>query len=344
MILFFICRHLSGDDGDVYWRLDLLKTHLSAELTMPYFSPARCGGFHLAADAHDLIFSIYMLLRLIIPNSMWAIKIGNLILSVILVSGIYQWLKLFQIRNRNVRVFTAFLSAFAGYWMVNLTQGGHVWGHGFAYTPWILVYVEKILRNPVQWTQKYLRRIFVLIFLFFLLINSGYYWLQVAVPILIIRFILEIIWPPENIIGRLKRTSMLGLIGLCAILLSWPRLGGVFEFQIRKFPRLDAPHFPIIHDIGMLLQAYWISFFDGNVVKKAISVPMLNVWWDYCDFIGLTALIPLTIGVFTIKNVFKNKLFIALALATIYQFFLTYSVWIAEFVRVILPPFKQIMW
>ena len=56
IFLFFIIKGLGGDSGNVAWRLSLTRFHLIHQFAMPYFSPAHCGGFHLAADAQDLIF------------------------------------------------------------------------------------------------------------------------------------------------------------------------------------------------------------------------------------------------------------------------------------------------
>ena len=68
--IFFISRELSGDLYNVEWRFSLVKTHLAHELSMRYFTPVHCGGFHLAADAQDFIFTLYTLVSFIIPNAL----------------------------------------------------------------------------------------------------------------------------------------------------------------------------------------------------------------------------------------------------------------------------------
>ena len=344
-IVFFMIKDLNGDDGDVYWRFNLLKVHLANDFAMPYFTPARCGGFHLAADAHDLIFSLYMLISFLIPNTVWAIKISNLLLSIILATGVYLWLKYFNIQNQMVRIFVGIIAVVSGYWVINLTQGGHVWAHGFAYTPWIMYYIEMLFEQKPGWKKDYLVKAFTLIILFFLLINSGYYWLQVAVPMIGLRFIAEFLITKESRWEQLKRLGIILFLGFFAILLSFPRLGGIFEFQLLKFPRLGGSidHFPLIEDTRKLLEAYWKSFFDASAIGGRRN-KFLGVWWDYSDFIGLTALIPLGLGFFRFKELFRSKAFVGLLLASLFQFGMTRSHYVADALRTILPLYKQITW
>jgi len=40
---------------------------------MPYITPARCGGWLLAANAQGLIFTIYTFISFIIPNAFWVV-------------------------------------------------------------------------------------------------------------------------------------------------------------------------------------------------------------------------------------------------------------------------------
>ena len=148
LVFFFLIKDLKGDSDHVLWRFNATKMHLSSECSMPYFTPVRCGGFHLAADTHDLIFSIYMLMSFIIPSTPWAIKLSNFLLSILLATGIYLWLKHFGITNQTVRIYTGILVSISGYWVCHLVDGGHVWAHGLAYTPFIMILIEDLLQIP----------------------------------------------------------------------------------------------------------------------------------------------------------------------------------------------------
>jgi len=347
-VLFFLIKDLSGDISDIFWRFALTKTHLASEFTMPYFTPARCGGFLLAADAQDLIFTFYSFISFLIPNIFWAIKLTTFFLSIIFTAGMYFWLPYFRITHSITRLFTALLMSVSGYWVMNITQGGHLWVHGLVYTPWIMILIEDLLAMPPLRERRYILRILALSGLFFLLINSGYYWLQITVPLIGFRCLTELMLAQKPIIiKQIKKLGIIAMTGLFAILLSWPRLGGIQAFQLSKFPRLggEISHSGIIENTRLWLELLWKSFFDGNTIIHAIHSPKhLGFMWDYNNFIGLTALIPLLIGLFKIKTLFKSRAFIALFLAGLFQLTMTRTPYAANFLRFLLPIYKQVAW
>ncbi len=345
---FFIVKDLGGDSGNVLWRFDLTKTHLKHEWSMPYFSPAHCGGFHLAADAQDFIFSIYMAVSFLIPNTLFSVKLTNLLLSIILIIGIYKWLGIFNISERFVKLFGGILGAITGYWMVNITQGGHLWAHGFAYTPWILWLVEYFLETKPVLTRPYFAKLLSLMGMFFLLINSGYYWLQVAFPLILSRMF--VFWfsciHSRNMREGLQKTFAIALAGLGGIILSLARLAGVYEFQLKKFPRQGGMvgHMQVIGNNIQLMKAYIVSFFDPALTINAPRDPMMGFMWDHNNYFGVVTVIPLVLGLIALNKVIKNKAFWALVVACLFQVALTRTTHMADLERMIIPIFKQITW
>ena len=51
--LFFLINDFSetADTRDIFWRFSLTKAHLARDGSLPYYTPGKCGGFLLAADA-----------------------------------------------------------------------------------------------------------------------------------------------------------------------------------------------------------------------------------------------------------------------------------------------------
>jgi len=349
LILFFLIENLDGGDlqNHGYWRFNLIKTHLSNELSFPYFTPARCGGFLLMADVHDLSFTPYMLLSFLIPNVIWSIKVTNFLISIFLFTGVSALMKHFGVENKNARIFAGFIVTFSGYWLYHLTWGGHIWGSGFAYLPWILVLIERIFESPIKLEKKYIKSILYLIGLFFLIINSGYWWLQVVAPVVFIRLAVEFFYP-----NRLKQLKKLGLIlsaGLIAIILSLPRLAPIYEFQLKKFPRLGGEgisHFQVIGNTRSLIEFIWRSFFDSSLILNEIHSPkVLGFVWDYNNFIGLCTIIPIVLGLFHIKKLFKHKIFIALLLASLFQLANMRTTYLTDILRDLIPIiYKSITW
>lgn len=348
LVIFFLIKDLGGDIGDVPWRFMLLKLHLSNDFAMPYFTPARCGGFHLAADSHDPLFTIYMMISFFIPNILWAIKFGNLFLSLILAAGIFYWLEHLGVKDKLIRFFIGLLSVFSGYWLINVTTGGHIWAHGYAYTPWVMLLIEILLKKKPSWNRGYMIPVWGLVLFFCLLINSGYYWLQVAVPMIVFRFIAEVLMTKgQQREDQIKRIGIIAVIGLAAILLSWPRLGGIYEFQIKKFPRFKGngiDSWPLINNTWDLAQHYWLSFFNPDTIRGAIKNYHLNVYWDYCNYMGMLSLIPLGLGLLKIKEFIKSRAIMGIAMACIFQFGLIRTMYVSDMQRFFFPLYNQLTW
>ena len=345
-VLLFIIKDIDGDIGNIYWRLTAAKMHLANDFAMPYFTPVRCGGFLLAADAQDFIFSLYMLLNFLIINVVWTFKITNLLLSILLASGVCVWLKYFDIFNPRARLFTGILVSVSGYWVYNMTQSGHAWSHGLAYTPWVMVFIEELLQQKPRKEHSYLLRVWALIAFFFLLINSGYYWLQVAVPMIGARLLTELLAADYEKKEKIKRLGMVIAAGVFALVLSWPRLGGVYEFQFRKFPREGGAvgYMQVMGDTVGVLKTIFISLFDKKIIIDAVGNPCLGFFWDYTMFIGILALPVFLLGLTRAGKFLKSKAFIALFLASVFQFAMTRTTHAVDLVRFFVPIYTQISW
>ena len=345
-ILFFIIKNLGGDIDDVCWRFALTKVHLMTQWQMPYFTPGRCGGFHLAADAQDFIFSAYMLMSFIIPNVTWAIKITTLLLSVVFFGGMFMWLRILGVNNSSARLYGALITVSSGYWVYHMTQAGNLWAHGLVYAPWIMVAIERIFQKSLDNNKRQLN-ILCLIGLLFLLINSGYYWLQTAVPMITARVMVEIFDWRKPVGVRFKEVMTVGLCTLGAIILSLPRLAAIYEFQLKKFPRLggEVSHLQVVGDNPAWLRAWLGSLFDGSIITQAKhSLGMLGYFWDYTNFIGIVAAFFIGIGIVLIRKDNLNKALIALLIAALFQLILTRTTHMGDFIRMICPLYKQITW
>src|SRR3989344_3605127 len=117
LMAFCLFSYIGGDISDTLWRFVLAKVHFANEWSMPYYTPARCGGFLLAADANDLLFTLYMPFSVFVPNVLWAVKITNFVLSMFMALGVFLWLRYFGITNQVVRIFSGILFALSGYWI-----------------------------------------------------------------------------------------------------------------------------------------------------------------------------------------------------------------------------------
>jgi len=345
LLLFFIVKNLGGDSGNVSWRLSLTRFHLVHQFAMPYFSPAHCGGFHLAADAQDLIFTLYTLVASFVPNVDWAVKITNLLASLVLGTGIFVFLGYLGILNLTARIFTAILVVSSGYWVCHMAQGGHAWAHGFAYLPWVLICMEEILRLEIRFDRRYFIFFLSLTGLFFLLINSGYYWLQVAAPVILLRLMIELVLSGRERKIQAFKTGTILLAVFAALTLSFPRLAGVYEFQLKKFPRMGGE----VNPFQIIGGQKWFdltfrSYFDGSIISGNKTDKFMGDPWDYSNFIGLCALLPLVWGLWNCRPWVKSRLFICLALAAMYQLALTQGDPVLCTLRFFVPLFKQITW
>lgn len=342
----FLLSFIGGADLPGYglWWQQLIKKHLLTEWTFPYLTPGRCGGFLLGADAQVYIYSLYIPVHFIIPNVIWSTKITNFLLSGILITGVVLWFSCFNFALRQARIFTACLLALSGYWVFHLSnEGTQLCVHTMAYVPWAMFFIERLFQSTQS--KDNLKYVLGLVLALFLLINSGYYWLQYFPFIVMGRMMVEFISPQKD---RKNVTLVIGLIGLCglwAILLSWPRLGGIYEYQLQNFPRRGdgiVAHMGVVGDTGRLLKALWLSFFDGPMLMRGQGDDSIGGIWEYSNFIGITSLIPILIGLTRIKELMKSKLFWALVVAVIVQLMLIRTTHAADFLRMICPIYKQI--
>ena len=243
-------------------------------------------------------------------------------------------------------MFTGILVSVSGYWVFHLTAAGQLWVHGVAYMPWIMMLMEELLNRRPQIDRGYLIRFFALIFFFFLLINSGYFWLQIAPMIIAGRTISEFIFTRRpQLSEQFKRLGGVLLCGLFAILLSWPRLGAVYEFQLLKFPRLGdhINHMQVIGDTVYLFKTILRSFFDRGYITVPHGEGMLGPgYFEITNFIGLSSVIAVLIGLTSFGRLLKSRLFVGLLFACLVQTCLTRSTHAGDFLRIIAPVYKQI--
>ena len=283
-----------------------------------------------------------MAMNYVVPNIRWAIKITNFLLSIVLALGIYFWLPYFNVVNSSARIIGGLIVIFSGYWVWNMAV--HPWAHGLAYLPWIMICMEELLKRS---SGNQLRKIaFCLIGLLFLLINSGYYWLQVAVPVIAARLIIELFWSTKERATSLKGLFIIGLCAFFAILLSFPRLGGIYAFQLTKFPRLggEVAAMQVLGRNTLWIEMTLRSFFDGRIITQSIHSPCLGYFQDYTNFIGIAAIPFIMIGLVRLKPLLKNKIFIALFLASLFQLAMTRTTHASELLRFLCPLYKQISW
>ncbi len=346
--VFFLGENImSGDfEGSILWQPTVFRTHLLNDFTLPYITPTRCGGWLLLADAQSIIFSIYTIFCYIIPNNVWACKIVNFLISIFFSLGLCIWFKRIGIVDKNTWLFSSLLVIFSGSWLYHMSTGG-IWMHGLAYMPWIMIIIEKLLVIKPCLERHYVALLLLLTALFFLLINSGYMWMQAFIPIIAYRFIVELIFSKKDVFRQSQRLGIIILTGLFAILLSLSRLGGVYEFQATKFPRGGdgiAPHYQVIGHTIYLLEMLFRSFFDSSIVVHRQSHFSLGSMNDYTNFIGIAAIIPLLLGLFEIKKLLRNKIFLTILLASIGHLLVLRTTHVGDLVRMIMPFFKSITW
>lgn len=349
LFTFFILLKVGGDTQLQYvpW-LSLYKIHLLSELSIPYFTPGYCGGYLLAAYPHSLILTPHMLATLVMPNAYWAIKIVNLVITIVFGVGMYSWLKWFGVRNELARTIAALLVTVSGWWVLRMVDAGHLGVSGIAYTPWIMVLIEILLRRRPEPKRGYISLVAALIALFFLLINSVHVWLLTSVPIIAARCVVEIFPAPKR--ASKETFASLGIVvlsGLFAILLSGPRLGGIYEFALTKFPRIGtgiAPHFQVIEDTRLLLTWITRSLFDAKFMVDADANRVLGSYWEYSNFIGLFSVPALILGLLKSKHLLKSRAFTSLLIAALFQLAITRTPYVADLVRYLVPVYKSITW
>ena len=87
----------------------LLRFHLLNEIAIPYFTPAKCAGWVLAAHPKNLLFTTFTPLALLTPNSYTAVKMAHAIHTYAFGTGLYVWFRWFGVKNQIARLFAAVL-------------------------------------------------------------------------------------------------------------------------------------------------------------------------------------------------------------------------------------------
>lgn len=322
----------------------LLRFHLMNELAIPYFTPAKCAGWVLAAHPKNFLFSTFTLLAFLIPNSYTAVKIAHAMHTFAFGTGLYVWFKWLGIKNPVARLFGAVLISFSGYWILKTVPAGHVDVlYGSALAPWILVVFEKLFSEEPKTRNRYLGLFVVLTGLFVLLVNSVY-WLWIVLPLLVARVAIEALYLRKSHARRVLAGFIVMLISsVAAIVLSAPALAGVYEYSMQAFPR-NAEHFQVIGDTRWLFQMLVRSFFDSGIVVNNIHDASLGGPHEYSNFIGLMSLPLMAVGLFRLKTLFRSRAFGALVLAAVFQLLLVRTTHVADLARMVLPVLNSLTW
>ena len=322
----------------------LLRFHLLNEIAIPYFTPAKCAGWVLAAHPKNLLFSTFTLLALLIPNAYTAVKLSHAIHTVAFGTGLYVWFRWFGVKNQIARLFAAVLISFSGYWITKTVSAGHVDVlYGSALAPWILVVIENLLSQEPKTRKRYVGLFVILTGLFVLLVNSVY-WLWIVLPLLVARVVIEALCFRKNQARRvLTGFGVMLVSSVVAVLLSAPALAGVYEYSMQAFPR-NAEHFQVIGDTRWLLEMVMRSFFDSGIVTENRHDGALGGNHEYSNFIGLWSLPLAAVGLFRLKNLFRSRAFGGLMIAAMFQLALVRTTHVADLARLLLPVLNSLTW
>ena len=322
----------------------LLRFHLLNEIAIPYFTPAKCAGWVLAAHPKNLLFSTFTLLALLIPNAYTAVKLSHAIHTVAFGTGLYAWFRWFGVKNQIARLFAAVLISFSGYWITKTVSAGHVDVlYGSALAPWILVVIENLLSQEPKTRKTYVGLLVILTGPFVLLVNSVY-WLWIVLPLLVARVVIEALCFRKDQARRvLTGFGVMLISSVVAVLLSAPALAGVYEFSMQAFPR-NAEHYQVLGDTRPLLEMLVRSFFDSGIVTENRHDGALGGSHEYSNFIGLWSLPLAAVGLFRLKNLFGSRAFGGLVIAAIFQLALVRTTHVADLARLLLPVLNSLTW
>lgn len=322
----------------------LLRFHILNEFAIPYFTPAKCAGWVLAAHPKNFLFSTFTLLAFLIPNSYTAVKMSHAIHTFAFGTGLYAWFRWLGIKNPVARLCGAVLISFSGYWILKTVYVGHVDVlYGSALAPWILVVIENLLSEEPKTRNRYLGLFVVLTGLFVLLVNSVY-WLWIVLPLLVARVVIEVLYFRKSQMWRvLTGFGVMLLSSVVAIVLSAPALAGVYEYSMQAFPR-NAEHFQVLGDTRWLLEMLVRSFFDSRIVVENLPDGVLGGPHEYTNFIGLWSLPLMAVGLFRLKNMLHSRTFVGLVFASIFQLALVRTTHTADLMRMVFPVLNSLTW
>lgn len=342
--IFYLLIPFGGDGtAELVPNFALLRFHLMNELAIPYFTPAKCAGWVLAAHPKNLLLTTFTPLVLLIPNAYTAVKMAHAMHTFAFGTGLYAWFRLLGIKNPVARLFGAVLISFSGYWILKTIGGHQPLLYGSALAPWILVVIENLLSEQPKTRNRYLGLFVVLAGLFVLLVNSVY-WLWIVLPLLVARVIIEVLC-----LRRSRARSVLTGFGVMllssvvAIVLSAPALAGVYEYSMQAFPR-NAEHYQVIGDTRWLLRMLVRSFFDSRSVVENLPDGALGSRNEYSNFIGLISLPLMAVGLFRIKTLLRSRAFGGLVVAAVFQLLLVRTTHVADLARMVLPVLNSLTW
>ena len=342
-IIYFLMPFGGDGTAELVPQFALLRFHLLNEVAIPYFTPAKCAGWVLAAHPKNLLFSTFTLLALLIPNAYTAVKLSHAIHTVAFGTGLYAWFRWFGIKTPAPRLFAALLLSMCGYWVLK-THGGHQpLLYGSALAPWILVVIENLLSQEPKTRKRYVGLFVILTGLFVLLVNSVY-WLWIVLPLLVARVVIEALCFRKVQARRvLTGFGVMLVSSVVAVLLSAPALAGVYEFSMQAFPR-NSEHYQVLGDTRWLLEMLVRSFFDSGILIEARLDGTLGMTHEYTNFIGLLSLPLAAVGLFRLKNLSGSRAFGGLVIAAIFQLALVRTTHVADLARMVLPVLNSLTW
>lgn len=349
LFLFYGAGQAGGDFEVLILSLFISKIHLLHSFEFPFLTPFLCGGFLLGSDPQNLLFSVFTPFLFIFRDPHFAGQMGILLCAILFTWGMERWLKCFGIRDRRARLATGTLAACSGYLFGHWQVEGHLSSHGIAYLPWFFYFLERrfALSREARWGRW---NLLGLSLVGFLLVNSGYQWIQVFLPLALGRFGAEFFRAYSTRAGRrafLHAFGVLLISGILAIGVSLPKIGSFFAQGLGTFPR-QIDIMGIIGSYRILGSRILRAFFDPSIVLHSLGESHLGGWWDWTLYVGLLTFPLFLIGFHAFHLRWKAgrgpwlDAWIGLILGAFIQLLLTRHLAMGQLFRALFPFLKSI--
>jgi hypothetical protein len=339
--------YYTGPTGDIIlWvrPLFLNKLHLLREWKWPYFTPAICGGFLLAADPQNPMFTIYQLLSPFFTNQYTVIQVGKFLTTLIFASGMTLWLEEFGIKNLRARIYTAFIIVTSGYWIIQYSIAA-IPMDSLSFLPWLFWAAEKLLKHKAS-RQQVLRWIATVALFSFLLLNIGQHWFQFVFLYIVGRVVAELLF---RLLKKPSSPHIIQTIGIfgasvaLALLMSSHRIGSIVFYAVMHFPR-EIGITQIFGSIRYELVVLARALFDSRIITQHLTDKHLGGWWEWTAYLSIFSLVPIAIGLSKIKS-FKNKIcFAGMGITVILQLLFCRYGELVEAYRRYVPGVKNMSW
>ena len=342
LLFLFSGGHVDGVEPALVWT----KVHLLHSFEFPYFSPAICNGFLLGADPNNTIFTVTQLLFFFFDNPLDAWRLSAFLVSIFCAVGSARLFRAMGVREKSAQAVGGWVVTLSGWWVTHI-QIGHLATFGIAFLVWLMVEAIDLAALEVvhanQTSLFWWRKSITFAALFFLLINSGHFWILPGL------FLLTPICGVSGwIIFRKYGLGTLWFVistiifgaGM-ALAMSAVRFAAIFTFAVPAFPR-SVEIFQVIGDTKVLTFTILRSFFDFTVITRSEHSGMLGSHWEWAAYMGLVSLPLSLIGIFAVKP--RNKWFYVLLVASFLQFILTRTTHFGELIRALVPALREITW